>query len=164
MRKHAPYTTFHTHFSPYWTFLGHLTTAADCLGEPVRRSLKEAMRILRQFAALVLLLVTYVAPAMACMVPNAVMNAQERACCRAMKSQCGQMEMPASQDCCQKVPPSAYDNALHTKAATFHPVVVSVIWLAAFEVNPAFTVTRWVEHPDCAPPTSPLSNISILRI
>jgi hypothetical protein len=130
----------------------------------VRRSLKEAMRILRQIGVLVLLLVSCLAPAMACMVSNAEMSAQERACCRAMKNQCGQMEMPGSQDCCQKAPPSAYDNALNTKAAVFHPAVVSVIWLTAFEVKSAFTATGWVERPDYSSPKSPPSNISILRI
>lgn len=122
------------------------------------------MRILRQFGVLVLLMVTSLAPAMACMAPDPQMNAQERACCRAMKNQCGQMKMPASQDCCQKTPPSAYDNALNTKVAAFHPVVVSVIWLAAFEVNPASTIAGWVERSDYSPPKSPPSNISVLRI
>lgn len=122
------------------------------------------MRIFRQFGVLVLLLVSCLAPAMACMVPNALMNTEERTCCRMMKDECGQMEMPASHGCCQKAPPSTYDNALNTKAAAFHPIVVSVIWLAAFEVNPTFTITGWVERPDYSPPKSPPSTISILRI
>jgi hypothetical protein len=68
---------------------------------------------------------------MACMVPNAQMSTQERACCRVMKSQCGQMEMPASHGCCNKTLPSVHDNALDTKTVTFHPVVASILWLAA---------------------------------
>ena len=75
------------------------------------------MRILRQFGVLVLLLVSCLAPAMACMVPNAQMSTQERACCRMMKNQCGQMGMPASHGCCQKTPPSVHDNALDTKTS-----------------------------------------------
>jgi len=122
------------------------------------------MYILRQFGVLALLLVSYLAPAMACMVPNAQMKTEERACCRAMKNRCGQMEMPASQDCCQKALPGAYDNALSTKAMAFHPLVISVIWLAAFEVKPASHVTGWIERPDYSPPKSPPSTISILRI
>jgi hypothetical protein len=123
------------------------------------------MRLLRQFGVLVLLLVTCLAPAMACMVPNAEMSTQERACCRMMKNQCGQMGMPASHGCCQKIPPSVHDNALDTKVVSIHPVVAPVIWLAAFElVNPSSTVTGWVEHPDYSPPKSPSSTISILRI
>jgi hypothetical protein len=125
-----------------------------------------AMRIFRQFGVLVLLLVSCLAPAMACVVSNTEMNTEERACCRMMKNQCGQMDsMPASHGCCQKTPPSVHDNALDTKAVTFHPVVAAVLWLAAFElVNPASTVTGWVERPDYSPPESPPTSISILRI
>src|ERR1700751_4929950 len=110
------------------------------------------MRVLRQFGVLVLL-VSCLAPAMACMVPNAEMSTQERACCRMMKHQCGQMGMPASHGCCQKTPPSVHDNALDTKAVTLPPLLAPVIWFAAFElVNPPSAVTGWVEHPDYSPP------------
>jgi hypothetical protein len=124
------------------------------------------MCIFRQFGVLVLLLVSCLAPAMACMVPNAEMSTEERACCRAMKNQCGQMDnMPGSHGCCQRTAPGVHDNALDTKVVTFHPVVVSVAWLAAFElVDPATTVVGWVERPDYSPPNSPPATISILRI
>ncbi|WP_158790802.1 hypothetical protein [Granulicella sp. L60] len=124
------------------------------------------MRIFRQFGVLVLLLVSCLAPAMACMVSSTEMSTEERACCRMMKNQCGQMDnMPASHGCCQKTPPSVHDNALDTKAATLHPIVAPVIWLAAFEmVNRPVTVIGWVEPPDYSPPKSPHSTISILRI
>jgi hypothetical protein len=123
------------------------------------------MRIFRQFGGLVLLLVSCLAPAMACMVPDAQMNNEERACCRAMKNQCGQMDMPASHGCCQKAPASVYDNALDTKAVTCHLAVVPVLWLAAVElVNLPYAVIGGVERPDYSPPNSPPSTISILRI
>lgn len=123
------------------------------------------MKTFRQFGVLLLLLMSCLAPAMACMVPDAQMSTQERACCQAMKNQCGQMEMPASHGCCQKTPSGVHDNALDTKAVTFHPVVVPVIWLVAFElVNSPSTVIGWVERPDYSPPTSPPATISILRI
>src|SRR5258708_40318710 len=102
---------------------------------------------------------------MACMVPDAQMNAQERACCRTMKTQCGQMEMPASHGCCQKAPLGGHGNAIDTKATNFHPVAAPIIWLTAFElVNPTSSVAGWVEHPDHSPPKSPPTPISILRI
>jgi hypothetical protein len=123
------------------------------------------MRILRQFGVLVLLLVSCLAPAMACMVSNTEMNAEEQACCRMMKNQCGQMEMPSSHGCCQKTPLGVHDNALDTKTVTVHPVIATVVWLAAFRiVNPPSTVIGWVEHPEYSPPTSPPSTNSILRI
>jgi hypothetical protein len=131
----------------------------------VLESYNRAVTYVRQFGVLVLLLVSCLAPAMACMVPNAEMSTQERACCRMMKNQCGQMGMPASHGCCQKTPPSVHDNALDTKPVSFHPVVVPVIGLAAPElVNPSSDVAGWVEHPDYSPPKSPPSTISILRI
>jgi hypothetical protein len=123
------------------------------------------MKGLRQFGVLVLLLMTCLAPSMACMVPAAQMSAQERVCCRTMSNQCGQTEMPASYGCCQKTPANLYDHALDTKAADFHPIVVPVIWLAASElVNPIATVTGWVERPSYTPSKSPPSTVSILRI
>ena len=123
------------------------------------------MRALRQFEVLVLLLASWLTPAMACMIPGAQMSTEERACCRMMQNQCGQMEMPASHGCCQKIPPNVYDNALDTKAVALHPVAITVIWLASPELlNPASSVSEWVEHHDYSPPQSPPSTISILRI
>ena len=123
------------------------------------------MKGLRQFGVLALLLATCLAPTLACTVPGAQMNAQERACCRTMSNQCGQIEMPASHGCCQKTPASLYDHALGTKAVAFHPVVVPVLWLAASElVHPIVAVTASVERPDYSPPISPPSTVSILRI
>lgn len=123
------------------------------------------MLVFRQFGVLVLLLVSCLAPAMVCMVPNAEMSLQERACCRMMKNQCGQMEMPASQNCCQKTPPSVHDNALASQSMMFQPVIVPIIWLAVPElVNPTSTIAGWVEHPNYSPPKSPPLAVSILRI
>jgi hypothetical protein len=64
----------------------------------VERILILRMRILRQFGVL-LLLVSCLAPAMACMVPNAEMSTQEPACCRMMKSQCGQVRSSSFSPC-----------------------------------------------------------------
>jgi len=123
------------------------------------------MRVLRQFGVLVLLLVSCLAPAMACMLPSAQMSTQERACCRMMKNQCGQMEMPASHGCCQKTPPSVHDNALDTKTVALHPVAVTTVWLTASELlNPTTAVIGWVESPEYSPPKSPPSTVFILRI
>jgi hypothetical protein len=99
------------------------------------------------------------------MIPAAQMTAEERACCRMMQNQCGQMEMPASQGCCQKTPPNVYDTALNASAAALHPIDVSVIWLSFPELfNTDSSVSGWLEHQDYSPPQSPPSTISILRI
>jgi hypothetical protein len=123
------------------------------------------MRVLRQFGALVLLLVTALAPAMACMVPAVQMNTQERACCRMMNDQCGQMEMPASHSCCHKTPQSTYIMAPVAKTVLVHPVTVASTWLTSSELlNPNSIAARWVDRPEYSPPKSPPSAFSILRI
>ena len=123
------------------------------------------MKSARQLGIVILLLVSYLTPAMACVVSDVKMNAEERACCRAMKNQCEQTGMSASHGCCQKTPKSAQDNALATKAVTYHPLAVAAIWLSSAELlklNPL--VTAWVEHADYSPPQSPPTSISVLRI
>jgi hypothetical protein len=70
---------------------------------------------------------------MACVVSDAHMNVQERACCQAMKNQCEQMGMSASHGYCQKTLQSSRDNALDTKALTYHAVAMAVTWLTAAE-------------------------------
>ena len=123
------------------------------------------MKAARQFGIVLLLLVSYLTPAMACMVSDVQMNAEERACCRAMQNHCEQMGMPASHGCCQKAPRSAHDNALDTKAVTHHPIAVAMAWLiAAQSLHEPSVVAEWLERPDYSPPESPPSSVSILRI
>jgi hypothetical protein len=123
------------------------------------------MKALRQFGIVILLLASYLTPAMACMVSNVQMNAEERACCRAMKNQCEQMGMQSLHGCCQKTPQSAQDNALATNATTYHPVVVATVWLAVSDwFHPVLIAGSWIEHPDYSPLQSPPGSISVLRI
>ena len=123
------------------------------------------MRVLRQLGVLLLLFMSCLAPAMACMIPDAQMTTQERDCCRIMKDQCGQLEMPASHGCCQTTPQSIRDSALDTKAVAFHPAILPVVWLAAVEqLKPASATIGWLEQPDFSPPKPPPATISILRI
>jgi hypothetical protein len=122
------------------------------------------MRSLRQLGIVVLLLLSYLTPAMTCMVSDVEMNAEERACCQAMKNQCEQMGMPVTHGCCQKAPRSAHDDALYTKAITHHPVTTT-IWLTASEcLYPTPVSMGWVEHIDYLPPQSPPNSLSVLRI
>lgn len=123
------------------------------------------MKVLRQLGTWVLLLVSFATPAMACMTPGAQMTAAERACCRMMQNQCGQMEMPGSNRCCQKVQPSVYESALSEGSFVVHTVSASVVDLTssqlAYQISPT---AAQVEHLDSSPPESPPSTISILRI
>lgn len=123
------------------------------------------MRSARQFAVVLLLLVSYLTPAMACMISDVQMNAEERACCQAMQNRCEQMGMPASHGCCQRTPQSTLDKALATKAVTDHPVAIAAIWMTAAEwLHPTLGTTGWFAQIDYSLPQSPPSFVSVLRI
>src|SRR5215831_15557272 len=49
---------------------------------------------------LVLALSLWASPLVACMLPDAMLSAEERECCLTMANDCGDMEMPASHACC----------------------------------------------------------------
>lgn len=123
------------------------------------------MKAFRQFGIVILLLVSYLTPAMACMVSDVQMNAEERACCRMMHGQCEQMGMPASHGCCQKASHSALDKALITKTTNYHPVAVVVVLLTVYEwLQPSLVTAEWVNRPDYLPPQFPPGSNSVLRI
>jgi hypothetical protein len=123
------------------------------------------MKAIGQFGVVIVMLLSFLTPAMACMVSGVQMNAEERACCQAMKNQCEQMGMPSSHGCCQRTSQSSHDNALDTEAVTYHPVAVAMIWLTAAEWLPQTPVAAGrVEDGDYSPPKSPPSSISVLRI
>ena len=123
------------------------------------------MKAFRQLGIVILLLVSYLTPAMACMVFDVQMNAEERACCRAMQNRCEQVGMPASHGCCQKAPHSALDKALVTRTANYHPVIVGVVWLTAYEwLQPSRFAAQRSNQGDGSPPQFPTGSNSVLRI
>jgi len=123
------------------------------------------VKSLRQFGAILLLLLSCAAPAMACMSPNAEMTSEERACCRMMKNDCGQMEMPASHDCCKKTPGMLQDSALRADSVSFHAVVAVAVWVPLFDLFPPHDARNgWFNRPEHSPPKSPPSIISTLRV
>lgn len=124
------------------------------------------MKAFCQLGTVILLLASYLTPAMACMVSDVQMNAEERACCRVMQNQCEQMGMSASHDCCQKTPRIISDSALDTKAVTYHPITVAaVIWLTAADwLHPKRMITGEIEQSGYSPPKSLPSFIPVLRI
>jgi hypothetical protein len=125
----------------------------------------QGMKAARQFGIVILLLVSYLTPAMACTVADVQMNAQERACCLAMKNQCEQSGMPASHGCCEKAPKSAQENALDTKAVNHHAIALAVVWLRPAELlNLHPVATGPVDDSNYPPSQSPPSSISVLRI
>jgi hypothetical protein len=127
--------------------------------------LRLLMRIRHQFGAVVLLLMSWLAPAMGCLVPDAQLTPQERACCRTMKDQCGQMRMPASHDCCQKDIQALRYDTLQVKSVDLHPDIVATTHLILTNLwNPELASHGWVEYLEWSPPQSPPASISVLRI
>ena len=93
------------------------------------------------------------------------MTAAERACCRMMHNQCDQMRMPASQDCCAKVPHALFENALKSNPVRFQPVAAMVLWVASFDVLTRDSVSHsWIQNPEHWPPKPPPVAITVLRI
>jgi hypothetical protein len=65
-------------------------------------------------AALVLL---FAAPLMACLTPDAQLTAEEKACCRAMAGQCGDMG-PSGHSCCDEAAPA--DTHIYLSSCLHH--------------------------------------------
>ncbi len=130
-----------------------------------QKSIVINVKWLRQFGAMTLLLISSVVPVMACVRADAQMSAQERACCRMMKNQCGEMQMPASHRCCNKTLQGIQQNALNAKTVALPPFIAVAVTVAAFELStPTSGSADWVERPQHSPPKSPPSSFSVLRI
>ena len=123
------------------------------------------MESVRQFGAMLLLVLSFAVPAMACMAPDAQMTVEERACCRMMNNDCGQMQMPASHDCCRKTSGTLHDTALRSDSVAFHPLDSVAVWGPSFDLFPDHDATYgWFQRPEHLPPKPPLSTISLLRV
>ena len=124
------------------------------------------MKVLRQLGTLVLLVMSFLTPVMSCIVPSAQMTTVERACCRMMQYQCGEMQMPTtSNPCCHNAPPSVYESAQAERPFFFHHVAVSIWGLPSSELVYSFsTATRQAKYQDYSPPEAPPSTNSVLRI
>lgn len=124
------------------------------------------MKAFRQFALIYTICLSLIAPAMACAIPSAHLTSAERACCRQMKTQCGNMNMPASHGCCHKdLPTSGYLSAIPTSIT--HNAALQVVASGVLPVIqfPDLVVAREpVSRHESALPQSPPASISILRI
>jgi hypothetical protein len=120
------------------------------------------VKAIRQLASVLLLVVLFGIPAMACLVRGTEMTKAERACCKHMAQQCGSMNMPSSHSCCKKEvsrPNSMLGGTLvHLIDPTLSGAVVSEL-PQPFVVAPQSS--SFELHP---PPESPPGTSSILRI
>jgi hypothetical protein len=131
----------------------------------VSKDYAESVPRFLHLAAFLVLCFAGLSPAMLCIVPDAPMSVSERACCRQMAGQCGQMDMPASHGCCQKSPAGTQPAILHAELAVFHPATLSPLGLPVSEVPTSAPIPgAWMDAPDHAPPKTPASPVSNLRI
>jgi hypothetical protein len=122
------------------------------------------MHRLHHAATVLALILSLLAPAMTCALPNGQMTASEHACCKKMKGNCGSMRMPASHSCCQQSMRADHFDAVQPESTSVPTLVVVAVvqWRTSFELN---TLTyETVAAPQHSPPISPPLTVSILRI
>jgi hypothetical protein len=123
------------------------------------------VKFLSNLGALLLLNILCLSPVVACMARDAQMSAAERACCRIMKNECGQMKMPASHGCCQKTLPGITIVAVDKKAALFHPADTDFVKLMATDLlDPQRLRSELISDLGASPPGNFAPTISHLRI
>lgn len=119
----------------------------------------------RQLGVVLLLIASFAAPVMTCATAEAQKTAEERACCRMMKGDCGQMEMPASHGCCKKTAGTVHDDALKADAVSLQPLVVAVVSGPVLDLLPPQDVSPgWLQRPEHSPPKSPPLILSTFRV
>jgi len=104
-------------------------------------------------------------PVLACMLPGAMLTAQESACCRKMASQCGQGKMSSSHSCCKTTPAADRDavaKASFNLSPQLHLLKAAGSQLGFSQSVPQtfLTVTAFGHSPPESPPSFP----EILRV
>jgi len=123
------------------------------------------MHTIRRIGVAFALLVSLFAPSMACALPSSRLTDPERACCRRMQGECGQMKMPASHSCCRHDVGPSHVDATQPQSGSFHPVISLPVLLPQSALTQPPTVAgQWIVTPDHSPPISSAPAISILRI
>ncbi|MHB8302783.1 MAG: hypothetical protein ACYDC6_08120 [Acidobacteriaceae bacterium] len=124
------------------------------------------MKTVGHFGLMLALLMSLVAPTMACSIPGAHLTVSERACCVQMKSQCGSMTMPASHDCCHiEVPTSGHSNVAYIKSVNPQITVATVFaFPPAISLSVPVTLSDTPEWNYSVLPQSPPRTVSVLRI
>jgi hypothetical protein len=118
---------------------------------------------LRHLTLVFTFILSLVAPAMTCALPNARMTVAERTCCREMQGHCANKGMPASHSCCHQTIANHFD-AVQPHSPSIPAIAVLAILPAPahFDLR-AFAYAR-VSHQLPSAAVSPPSAISVLRI
>ena len=117
-----------------------------------------------KFAVLATVLSIWAAPLMACMFPGAILTVEERECCAAMASDCGDMDMPASHSCCTITVHEAGPYLVKTSFSGTHSQAAAVLELPQKTTAAAGLTVAKSAVVTPSPPLSPPQTISVLRI
>ena len=124
------------------------------------------MTLRTRFWAVAALLALLGTPGLSCFVPQQLLSASEKECCRQMGSQCGSKEMSTPQSCCKS--PSQQNAQLYIASGEHFQIAPAGIIAAFLPVEPtpillvadsALTVAQF--H---SPPLSPSETNSVLRL
>jgi hypothetical protein len=130
------------------------------LGELTMQGRMLMLRRSSQFAAIVLIIAVVAMPAMACIVPDRQMTAEEQACCKKMAHACESSAMPASHSCCQH--PVSRNAVNVSSIRTDHFAVSAAVVEAVF--TPTTPASQQLVMKFESPPEGPLKISSVLRI
>src|SRR3954447_965546 len=119
---------------------------------------------LRHLAVVMALVMSLLAPAMACALPAAQMTPQEHTCCKKMKGNCGSMRMPASHSCCQQSIQANHLYAAQPESVPVPMVAILAVLPSATIFDPRPMTYEHVSPPEHSPPPSPPPAVSVLRI
>ena len=107
-------------------------------------------------------------PVAACVLPGAGMTSAERACCKKMAEQCGDMGMAKSHPCCKVTPTPADFHALktassqldHASLVLFHGLPLTA------QIDVYFSLAQWSSRVSCthSPPGLESLTATVLRI
>lgn len=135
-----------------------------CCGNAKPCMLFEKVRILRQLGVPVLL-VSLLSPVITCVMPGPRMNAQERACCRAMGPECGQPGMSMTHSCCRGSLPGLHSRVEETQTVAFTLLPFAVMYPSTcVPASRDSSADARVTSADTSPSGSPPTSVSILRI
>jgi hypothetical protein len=139
---------------------------ASCPVFCIQSNLLPVMKQVRHIGLVLAVVLSMLAPSMACALSGAHLSKAEHACCVQMKGECGKMGMPASHSCCHKeIQAEDFSKAAYLKSNQVQRVVTSggellspVLFSSVIASQREFVeLTRTLAH-------SPPQRITILRI
>jgi hypothetical protein len=117
-----------------------------------------------KFVYLLMALMLFSAPLLACSLPGLPMSDEEKECCRQMADQCGGSQMDESHSCCTKTPTIAV-GALHATGkyspVSLQPIANNPVAAAPLVIESHQAVAGYIAN--CSS-KSPPGHTSVLRI